>query len=128
MTEINNGRNPNLINNQYLNINKVEKEPANVVEVAAEVEEKTSENEGLRDTGVFGRSQIATTLGADVSKSVDEAVALVKTNPDFARLQNDFFETMYEHYIEQGYSSFSAYTCASVAVSEFADLVKSKIQ
>ena len=111
MTEINNFNNFGIKNIETKKINikeKLEKQVANV-------EEKTY----APDTGVLGRSQVASPKGADVSKSVDEAIALSLKNPELMEASEEFFDKIYADLIKKGLTPEEAYAKAAMAEEEF---------
>ena len=114
MTEINNFNNSFGIKGVGTpKVNNEEKPEKQV----ADVEEKTF----VQDTGVLGRSQVASPKGADVTKSVDEAVALAIQNPELMEASEEFFDKFYDDLIKKGCSAEEAYTKAAMAEAEFAE-------
>ena len=80
----------------------------------------------LPSSDVLGRSQVASPIGSDVSKSVDEAVLLArqyKKSPEVLSAADGFFENMYEKFLEAGMNKADAYAKAAVATGEFIDTV-----
>ena len=113
MTEINN------IGNYGLGIDKIDKSG---IKKSAEVsahQDDIKEKEYIPDTGVLGRSQVKTTKGADVSKSVDEAVNMAKNHPNLLLCCEEMFDGIYKHYLDKGLSSSEAYEKALLAEEEF---------
>lgn len=111
MTEINNFNNFGIKNIETKKINAEEKPEKQV----ADVKEKAY----VQDTGVLGRSQVTSPKGADVSKSVDEAIALALKNPVVMEASEDFFDKMYNDLLKKGLTPDEAYTKAAMAEEEF---------
>lgn len=118
MAEINNN-----IPNFSRNIEKVEtkktKEPDKSVANENEIQKDTYY---VQDTGVLGRSQIKSANGANISKSVDEAVSLASKNPVLLGSSESMFNSMYEDFISQGMEPSDAYMKALLAEEEFMEL------
>ena len=113
MTDINN------IGNYGINIDKIDKSG---IKKSAEVSAHQDDIKGkeyVPDTGVLGRSQVKTTKGADVTKSVDEAVKMAKNNPNLMRCCEDMFDGLYKYYLDEGLSRSEAYEKALLAEEEF---------
>ncbi len=68
------------------------------------------------DTGILGRSQV---VRNDIAKSVDEAVALAKSNPALLESSCSIFDILYEQFLEEGMDSNEAYMKAIEAEEEF---------
>ncbi len=113
MTDINN------IGNYSLNIDKIDKKSINKGAEVPAHQEDIKEKEYMPDTGVLGRSQVKTTKGADVSRSVDEAVKMAKNQPNLMRCCEEMFDNLYKHYLGEGLSPSEAYEKALLAEEEF---------
>lgn len=122
MAEINNNI-PNFgINNKKVE-NKLNKD------VVAPQTQQSDENETphyIQDIGVLGRSQVKCAKFADVSKSVDEAVALAKNHPEILEAGEMVFDRIYDSFIADGLEPAEAYAQASLAVDEFCELALSR--
>ena len=118
MAEINNIPNFGINNNKKVE-NKNNKE---AVAPQLPVEEECVEHQYVKDTGVLGRSQVKCAKCGDVSKSVDEAIALAKNNPTLLTASESMFDTMYKDFKEQGMEESEAYMRALLAEEEFMEL------
>ena len=116
MTEINNN-----IPKYGYNTGKIEQK-----NIAQNVQDYTSnnaakpDNEYVLDTGVVGRSQVD--LSKDYTKSIEDAVELMKNNPDAAACGDEVFDRTYEQFVKEGMSEEDAYLNALFAQTEFAEL------
>lgn len=115
MAEINN----NIPKFGFNNIEKIDLHNKNNIDVdAKKIENKDAEQIGIvPDTGVLGRSQVKTVT--DVSKSVDEAVALAKKHPALLTSSEGIFNHFYQQYLESGMDESDAYMKALMAEEEF---------
>lgn len=112
MTEINNFNN--------FGISKISSKKANNEEkIEKPISEDVKEQSLVQDTGVLGRSQVASPKGADVSKSVDEAIALSLKNPELMEASEEFFDKIYADLIKKGLTREEAYAKAAMAEEEF---------
>ena len=82
--------------------------------------EEKSQPEGIRDTGVLGRSQVL--KGSDISKSVDEAVALAQEYPEILLAGDGMFDALYDDFIKAGNTPEEAYAMASAGMMEFREI------
>ena len=122
MSEINNNGFGNKINDiRFRNIqsDKTGKAPAE-----NSTENKPEEQKIVPDTGVLGRSQIKGIKGGDITKSVDETVALAMKHPEIISGGDEIFDLIYDRYIKEGLTPDKAYALASMGVEEFAELSK----
>ena len=113
MSEINN------IGNYGLNIDKIDKKGINKNTEVHTSQEDIKEKEYVPDTGILGRSQVKTTKGADISKSVDEAVNMAKNHSTLMQCSEKMFDRLYKYYINEGLSQNEAYEKALLAEEEF---------
>ena len=119
MSEINNNvNNIRLPKNHFdKNINDSKKvKPENIP-----AEEQPSLNI-VPDTGILGRSQIHSTKGGDIAKSVDEAVALAHEYPEILKTGDEMFDALYDDFIKAGNSPEEAYAMASTGIMEFMEI------
>lgn len=118
MAEINNN-----IPNFSRSIEKVEAKKADKADKTLQNENEASKDASyIQDTGVLGRSQIHRSNGANIAKSVDEAVALASKNPVLLSSSEGMFNTMYEDFLAQGMEPSDAYMKALLAEEEFMEL------
>jgi len=73
----------------------------------------------IPDTGVLGRSQVKSTKGGDVQRSVDEAVLLAQKNPALMCGCESVFDCIYRDCLAQGMNESDAYMKALLAEEEF---------
>lgn len=118
MAEINNNIPKFGINNSKVE-NKVNKE---VTVPQQPVEEECVEQQYVQDTGVLGRSQVTCAKCGDITKSVDEAVALAKNNPTLLTSSEGVFSTLYNDFIASGMEESEAYMRALMGEEEFMEL------
>ena len=109
MSEINN------IGNYGLNIDKIDKKG-----IISSHQEDIKEY--VPDTGILGRSQVKTTKGADISKSVDEAVNMAKRHSTLMQCSEKIFNYIYQSYLDKGLSPSEAYEKALLAEEEFMEI------
>lgn len=115
MAEINNNIPSFGINNKKVD-NKVNKEP----QVQPQVQEECPEHKYVPDTGVLGRSQVkCSKCGGDITKSVDEAVALAKNNPTLLLGSDRIFDSIYNGLLLEGMEESEAYMKALACEEEF---------
>ncbi len=118
MTEINNipgfGYNPE--NNRVKHIKEVSNIP----------EAETAARSVVQDPGVLGRSQVKSAKGTDITKSVDDAVALAKGNPALLEACDDLYESIYQDKIKEGMTETQAHEFALMAEGELLDIVTSR--
>lgn len=74
------------------------------------------------DTGVLGRSLVKPSNGANISKTVDETVALMQQNPDILGCSEGVFDFIYNDLIAQGKNPDDAFFSALMAEEEFLKL------
>ena len=118
MAEINNIPNFGINNNK-----KVEnKNNKDAVAPQIPIEEECVEHQYVQDTGVLGRSQVKCAKCGDIAKSVDEAIALAKSNPTLLSASESMFDTIYHDFKEQGMEESEAYLRALLAEEEFMEL------
>ncbi len=118
MAEINNN-----IPSFSRNIEKVEAKKTKEADKSLHNESEMSKDAPyIQDTGVLGRSQIKKANGANIAKSVDEAVLLASKNPVLLGSSESMFNTMYEDFIAQGMEPSDAYMKALLAEEEFMEL------
>ena len=118
MSEINN----NMHNYGYGKIDRVEAKKEYDTKQQSENSKDADERKFVPDTGVLGRSQIHRIKGADIERSVDEAVDMAKTQPTRLSCSEKIFDTMFEHYLDSGMSEADAYTKALMDEEEFLDI------
>lgn len=120
MSEINN------IGNYGLNIDKIDKKNIKRSAETSAHQEDIKEKEYVPDTGILGRSQVKTTKGADISKSVDEAVNMAKRHSTLMQCSEKIFNYVYQSYLDKGLSPSQAYEKALLAEEEFMEISGSK--
>ncbi len=81
--------------------------------------EKNKPMEYIPDTGVLGRSQVKSTKGGNIQKSVDEAVLLASKNPALMCGCESVFDCIYKDLLAQGMKESDAYMKALLAEEEF---------
>ncbi len=118
MTEIN-----NIHNFGYSQENNRPKQNKEVIRTPEAEEHARSV---VQDLGVLGRSQVRSTKAGDISKSVDEAVALAINNPALLEACDDLYETVYQNKIKEGMSECDAHDFAMNAEAELLDIVASR--
>lgn len=126
MSEINNNGFGNKINDiKFRNIkpDKIEKSHTDNIS-----EQKSEEKAIVPDTGVLGRSQVKGIKGGDITKSVEETVALAIKHPEIISGGDEIFNLVYDRYIKEGYTPDKAYALASLGVEEFTELSKAQKQ
>ena len=69
--------------------------------------QETAEKSYIADTGVLGRSQILN--GANIAKSVDEAVDMAENHPEELLFCEDIVDAMYQNYLDEGLNESDAY-------------------
>ena len=111
MSEINNN-----ITNYGYKIERISKNKETASQTPEPAKE-SNEKQYIADTGVLGRSQILN--GANISKSVDEAVELAKNNPAKMGCSEAIFDSMFKKFLEEGLSESDAYLKALCAEEEF---------
>ena len=119
MTEINNN-----IPNFGHKIEKINKEAQKPKHTISDKKGSKSSTEYVADTGVLGRSQVKTGKGADIAKSVDEAVALAKNHPGMLYSCDKCFTRLYKTYLAEGMTESDAYIKAMMAEEEFMDIAQ----
>ncbi len=118
MAEINNNI-PNFgINGKKVENNKLNKE----LQPQTQVKEEGLEQKYVPDTGVLGRSQVKSAKGGDITKSVDDAIKMVKEHPALVEAGEVVFDSIYEQFLADGLSEADAYAQASLAVDEFCQI------
>ncbi len=123
MAEINNnitkfGYNIEKIDN---NKNKIQDATPTDMQTGAE------EIQYVPDTGILGRSQIKNPKGSDVTRSVDETIALCEKYPQIMECGDELFDTLYEQFLADGMDASEAYTKASLAMEEFVEIGKAQL-
>ena len=79
------------------------------------------------DTGVLGRSQVNTAAnGANITKSVEEAVALATKKPQILLSSENIYDTIYKRLIADGMEESEAHMHALMAEDEFLMLVNNR--
>lgn len=101
------------------NIEKVDVKKSKDIQIEPAVIEEKAETTYVADTGVLGRSQVRSAKGADISRSVDEAVMIATKNPALLKGSETIFDTIYNDLIESGMNEADAYTKALMAEEEF---------
>lgn len=114
MAEINNN-----IPNFSKGIEKVDVKKGKEIPVEPAMVEEKAEQAYVADTGVSGRSQIRNLKGADVTRSVDEAVMLATKNPALLSGSESIFNIIYNDLLESGMEESDAYMKALMAEEEF---------
>ena len=118
MAEINNN-----IPNFGINNKKIDNVPSKEVPtVTPQIEEDVIEQQYIQDTGVIGRSQVTCAKCGDITKSVEEAVALAKKNPTLQSASESVFNTLYKDLVESGMEESEAYMRALMGEEEFLEL------
>ena len=119
MTEIN----KSIVNYGY-GLDKIEKQPKKEQPKRENNEaNKSDEQKYTPDTGVLGRSQVNSSSGANIAKSVDEAVALASKRPQILTSSDEMFNSIYQKLISEGMDESEAYLQAIMAEDEFLNLV-----
>lgn len=119
MTEIN----KSIVNYGY-GLDKIEKQPKKEQPKRENNEaNKSDEQKYTPDTGVLGRSQVNSSSGANIAKSVDEAVALASKRPQILTSSDEMFNSIYQKLISEGMDESEAYLQAIMAEDEFLSLV-----
>ena len=101
------------------NIEKVDVKKSKDIQIEPAVIEDKAETTYVADTGVLGRSQVRNAKGADISRSVDEAVMIATKNPALLTGSETIFDTIYNDLIESGMNESDAYMKALMAEEEF---------
>ena len=114
MAEINNN-----IPNFSKNIEKVDVKKGKEIQIEPTVIDEKAETTYVADTGVLGRSQVRNAKGADIARSVDEAVMIATKNPALLTGSETIFNTIYNDLIESGMNESDAYMKALMAEEEF---------
>ncbi len=114
MAEINNN-----IPNFSKNIEKVDVKKGKEIQIEPTVIDEKAETTYVADTGVLGRSQVRNAKGADIARSVDEAVMIATKNPALLTGSESIFNTIYNDLIESGMNESDAYMKALMAEEEF---------
>lgn len=110
------------------NIEKIDNKNNKIAEsISPEIQQEAQEHQYVPDTGVLGRSQIKNTKGADVSKSVDEAVMLAEKYPQLLECGDELFDVLYEQFVADGMEESEAYSKASLAMEEFCDISRAQL-
>ena len=73
----------------------------------------------MPDTGVLGRSQVKNIKHGDVSRSVDEAVELMRRKPIVLDSSDKIFDILYNSFLKEGLDPSEAYIKALLAQEEF---------
>ena len=79
------------------------------------------------DTGILGRSQIKNQKGSDVTRSVDETIALCEKFPQIMECGDELFDSLYEQFLADGMEPHEAYAKASLAMEEFVEIGKAQL-
>lgn len=118
MAEINNNNFVKFqVGSKPIDVNNVNKEAPQ-----QQVKEDIPEKKYVPDTGVLGRSQVRSTKGGDITKSVDEAVKMAQEHPEILEAGEIVFDSIYEAFLADGLSPDEAYAQASLAVDEFCEV------
>ena len=118
MAEINNNNFVKFqVGSKPIDVNNVTKEAQQ-----QQVKEEPSEKKYVPDTGILGRSQVRSTKGGDITKSVDEAVKMAQEHPEILEAGEIVFDSIYEAFLADGLSPDEAYAQASLAVDEFCEV------
>lgn len=83
-------------------------------------------SEYVLDSGVIGRSQVSV-QGSDMTRSIDEAVALARKNPLLLGCSDSFFDAAYTNFQTQGMNDDDAYINALLASEEFFGLAQAYV-
>lgn len=118
MAEINNNISNFGINGKKVENNKLNKE----LQPQLQVKEEGLEQKYVPDTGILGRSQVKSAKGGDITKSVDDAIKMVKEYPELVEAGEVVFDSIYEQFLADGLSPADAYAQASLAVDEFCEI------
>ena len=92
-----------------------------------EVQTGSEEKQYVPDTGILGRSQIKNPKGSDVTRSVDETIALCEKYPQIMECGDELFDKLYEQFLADGMDATEAYTKASLAMEEFVEIGKAQL-
>lgn len=101
------------------------KKPIEITNKEKEVQQQPAQHEPqersyVPDTGVLGRSQVkCSKCGADITQSVDEAVALAKGNPGLLLGSDRIFDSIYNGLLLEGMEESEAYMKALACEEEF---------
>ena len=118
MAEINN----NMYNQYGFQIDRIDKKDNTPKQNAEIAKEEKEERNYVPDTGVLGRSQIHRLNGADITKSINDAVDMAENQPVRMNCSEMIFDHMYDKYIDAGLSEADAYTRALMDEEEFLDI------
>lgn len=121
MTEINKN-----IANFAFGAKKIEAKKAEKMPVNNSETKDNEQGKYILDNGVIGRSQVSV-KGGDMTKSIDEAVALARTNPLLLGCSETFFDAAYTNFQTQGMSAEDAYFNALLASDEFFGLAQAHV-
>lgn len=117
MAEINNN-----IPKFQKNIERVDVKKNKEVKVEPAVVEEKAEQQLAPATDAYGKALVINAKdvkGVDIAKSVDEAVALARTNPARLTGSESIFNTIYQDLLESGVNEEDAYIRALQAEEEF---------
>lgn len=123
MAEINN----NITKFGY-NIEKIDNNKNKIQDTThTDMQTGAEEIQYVPDTGILGRSQIKNQKGSDVTRSVDETIALCEKYPQIMECGDELFDTLYEQFLADGMDASEAYTKASLAMEEFVEIGKAQL-
>ena len=123
MAEINNNIQKFGYNIEKIDNCKNKKTDINHVEIQTESEGQ----QYVPDTGILGRSQIKNPKGSDVTRSVDETIALCEKYPQILDCGDRLFDSLYEQFLKDGMDPSEAYSNASMAMAEFVEIGKAQL-
>lgn len=122
MTEIN----KNLIGSNIPTQMNPKSTPVEETSKNVESEPTKKETSDIKDTGVLGRSLVDSNNGANITKSVNEAVNLAQKAPEVMYGCESLFGSLYQQYVDQGMESSDAYMKALFAEEELLGITRNK--
>lgn len=117
MAEINNNISGYGINREKIEIRG--KEPEVIKDREFDKNKEAGAVNYVPDTGVLGRSQVKNIKHGDVSRSVDEAVELMRRKPIVLDSSDKIFDILYNSFLKEGLDPSEAYIKALLAQEEF---------
>jgi hypothetical protein len=126
MSEINNNGFGNKIND--IRFRNIQPDKQDKTKPENTSDKKAEEKNIVPDTGILGRSQVKGIKGGDLTKSIDETVALAIKHPEIISGGDEIFDLIYDRFIKEGYTPDKAYALASLGVEEFTEISKAQKQ
>ena len=91
---------------------------------AQELKSVAEEHIYAPDTGVLGRSQVKSPKGGNITKSVNEAVAMATEMPAVMFLSDEIFDEAYKVFLEDGMTEDEAYVAAMALTDRICEPAK----